>query len=70
MGKPSVNTNPVANQYSSNNERIIEFNNGEDGTGGLMSLRRQDDGTLQVRLYRLDAKVEVLLPVSYNQTQP
>lgn len=57
MRKPSVNTNPVANQVSGKNERIIEFssNNG----GGLISLWEMADGTLSVHLYRHDDTVKI-----------
>lgn len=61
--KPSVNTNPIANQYVDGSvERIVEFHNGKKGSalaGGLISLRRLEDNTLDVLLYRLDAGVRV-----------
>jgi hypothetical protein len=60
MRKPRVNTNPVANTYSSPAERIVEFHSGKPGgSGGLISFRRLEDGTLQVDLYQLDPAVVV-----------
>lgn len=56
MAKPKVNTNPVANNYSHTNERIIEYSS-KNG-GGLISLRETDDGRLRVELYRHDATVD------------
>jgi hypothetical protein len=60
MAKPKVNTNPVANQYSAPNERIIEYSI-RSGLGGLISLREIEGGKLQVQLYRHDADVEILV---------
>jgi hypothetical protein len=60
--KPRVDTNPVANAYSSDSERVIEFvSNSPDHTniGGLVSFRRNDDGTLHVHVYALDAGVTI-----------
>ena len=57
MAKPSVNTNPVANQYTGRTERIIEYSS--PNGGGLISLRVMDDGTLRVDLYRHDPTVTI-----------
>ncbi len=62
MSKPSVNTNPVANGYTEKNERIVEFNSGvPNGPGGLISLRRTEEGKLQVSVYRTDDDVDVIV---------
>lgn len=58
MTKPKVTTNPVANQYASTDERIIEYSNGM-GVGGLIGLRNLEDGTMRVELYRHDDTVEI-----------
>ncbi len=56
---PKVNTNPVAGAYAAPGERIIEFSDARGkGTGGLVSL--VDTGEeLVVRVYRMDAGVQV-----------
>lgn len=60
MARPTVNTNPVANQYAGTGERIVEFGSGKSGgPGGLISFTRNDDGSLSVNLYRLDPGVVV-----------
>ncbi len=60
MSKPTVDKDPVANQYAGRTERIVEFGSGEpNGPGGLISFTRNDDGTLHVSLYRLDKGVVV-----------
>lgn len=59
MRKPRVTTNPVANRYSSPNERIVEYSAGESGAGGLISLTVTEDGRLHVHLYRHDALVTI-----------
>ena len=59
MAKPSVNTNPVANQYAGHTERIIEYSS--PNGGGLISLRTMDDGTLRVDLYRHDPTVTIVV---------
>ena len=64
MAKPSVNTNPIANNYVDGTvERVVEFHNGVRNStghaGGLISLRRLEDNTLDVLLYKLDAGVRV-----------
>lgn len=62
MARPKVITNCVADTYvDKHRERIIEFVDpaGENRPGGLISFRHQDDGSLDVYLYRLDAKVRV-----------
>jgi hypothetical protein len=62
MAKPTVNTNPVANQYTSGNERIIEFSDRKVGGGGLISLRRtQGDDRLMVSVYRCDPIIDVIV---------
>ena len=58
MAKPRVNIRCVANQYAGPSERIVEFG-GENGAGGLISLRNMPDGKLVVELYRCDDTVEV-----------
>lgn len=60
--KPHVNVNPVANQYTTNRERIIEFKAGS--TGGLISFYIQDDGTATIHLYRLDP---TMVTVSFDR---
>lgn len=57
MSDIKVNTNPVANQYASDNEAIIEFSS-PDG-GGLISFRRMAGGRLRVEVYRTDPTVDV-----------
>jgi hypothetical protein len=57
MPKPKVNTNPVANNYSAPNERIIEYSS--KSGGGLIALRETDDGRLTVDLYRHDDTVDI-----------
>jgi len=59
--RPTVNTKCVADSYANKQcERIIEFSAG-DGTetGGLISFRRMDDGTLHISLYRTDGPITV-----------
>ncbi len=59
--RPSVTVNPVADRYSMQGERIIEFSS-EVG-GGLISLRVSNDGKqLLVDLYRCDPTVVVRTP--------
>jgi hypothetical protein len=55
-----VNTSPVANQYASRHERIIEFSS--PNGGGLISFTLLDDGTVRVDLYQLDDTVRVVTP--------
>ena len=57
--KPRVNTNPIANAYAPDQERIVEFSFQNEGGGGLISLRPWQDGTSGVHLYRLDPNVKV-----------
>lgn len=59
MAKPKVNTNPVANQYSAPNERIIEYSSTQGG--GLISIRETDAGRLRVDLYQHDDSVEIIV---------
>lgn len=58
MAKPKVNTKCVASQYASPNERIIEFSDAK-GNGGLISLSTDEDGILNVYVYRCDDAVRV-----------
>ena len=62
MRKPRVLTKCVANAYTSNAERIVEFSNGardETYKGGLIAFRNLPDGTLLINLYRMDKGVTV-----------
>ncbi len=62
MGRPSITLKCVADNYASprERERIAEFGSGTTGgPGGLLSLRRQEDGTLDVHVYRTDPGVRV-----------
>jgi hypothetical protein len=64
--RPRVITKAVADTYSSNNERIIEFGSGKNGgPGGLIAFRRMDDDTLRVHIYRTDPGVSV-----YAESRP
>jgi hypothetical protein len=69
MPKPKVTVNPVANAYTSANERIVEYSH--KGLGGLMALRALDDGTLLVNLYRHDEGVLIRVsPAEGAKTWP
>ena len=57
MAKPKVTTNPVANQYASENQRIVEYSS--KAGGGLIAFTVTDDGRLVVDLYQHDATVEI-----------
>lgn len=60
MPKPKVTTNCVANQYTDDNERIIEYSDPVTKTGGLIAFRRNaETGVLMVDLYQHDAAVEI-----------
>lgn len=62
MARPTVTIkNVIADSHANKaDERIVEFNSGvTNGPGGLISLKRLEDGTLSVTLYRLDAGVTV-----------
>lgn len=59
MSKPKIDVNPVANQYTGRDERIVEFSS--DAGGGLISLRVQDE-SLRVEVYRTDDSVRVITP--------
>lgn len=59
MRKPTVLTKCIANMHTDANERIIEYSDRETGLGGLISLRRLEDGSLRVHLYRHDERVDV-----------
>lgn len=56
MARPTIRTGP-ASQYAGPKEIIREFSDGK--SGGLMSLRRQQDGPLVVEVYQVDDDVEV-----------
>jgi hypothetical protein len=66
MRKPTVITKCVANAYTGDNERIVEFCDREasEPTGGLIAFRRLPDGKLLVSVYNVDPTVEVRAPVS------
>jgi hypothetical protein len=53
--KIKVNLKPVADQYASTGERIVEYSSAHGG--GLISFRLTDDGYLVVDLYREDGTV-------------
>jgi hypothetical protein len=57
--KISVNTSPVADQYSLRDEKIIEFSS--PAGAGLIAFRMTEDGTLTVDVYRTDPTVIVRL---------
>lgn len=61
--RPRVVLGCVADRYATRAERIVEFT-ANDGTdcGGLISLRRFEDGTLRVDVYRCSGKVVVVGP--------
>lgn len=64
--KPQVTLKCVANTHTDIDERIVEFScarrgDGDDIRGGLISLRRMPDGTLNVCVYRTDPSVEVVV---------
>jgi hypothetical protein len=55
--KISVNTSPVADQYSQRDEKVIEFSS--PNGGGLVSFSMMEDGALTVDIYRTDPAVIV-----------
>ena len=60
----SINKNPVADQYSASNEKIIEFSS--PNGGGLIAFRLLDGKhagyhVFRVDIYRTDPTVEVSL---------
>jgi hypothetical protein len=57
--RPRVVTSCVADQYSAQHERIIEFSS--DKGGGLISFREFPEG-LRVEVYRADPTVTVMGP--------
>jgi hypothetical protein len=63
MKKPIANTRCTANHYASPGERIVEVHNGirsdSGAKGALISLRRLDDGTFSIHVYRRDPGVIV-----------
>jgi hypothetical protein len=54
----TVNTKCGADFYAPADTKIVEFSN-KNGTGGLVSFRNNEDGSITVELYRLDATVKV-----------
>ncbi len=65
MAKPKVILNCVAEQYSNQDERTIEFTF-EDGKGGLINFRKLADGTPIVDVYRIDEGIKILVPKEAN----
>lgn len=67
MRKPRVITNCVANSFTGDNERIIEFSDAateapDSGvTGGLIAFRRTDDGRLTISVYALSGPIDVVV---------
>lgn len=62
MPRPSVMTRCVAAAYAGPNERIVEFVDRTDpsgASGGLISVRRMADGTLDVCVYAYGERVSV-----------
>ncbi len=59
MSKPHVTARPTADTYAGPHERIVEFT-GQNGLGGLISIRNMDDGTVVVDVYRTDPGVTVI----------
>lgn len=62
MPKPKVTTNPVANAYSGDRERIVEYSirhPAKSTIGGLIAFRELPDGNLLVNLYRHDPEVDI-----------
>ena len=60
--KPRVNTNCMADGYAADNERIVEFSNGQ-GCGGLISFTCHSD-SVGVYIYRCDPGVRVRAPAT------
>ena len=59
MKRPWVKTRCVADTYADHlRERIVEFE------GGLISLRRDNDGAFTVAVYKLDPNVRVTVDPS------
>lgn len=59
MARIKVNTSPVADSYSSRDEKIVEYSS--PNGGGLIAFRLMEDGTLRVDLYRHDPTVVVVV---------
>lgn len=57
MKRPTIISRPVASQYQSPNERIVEFSH--DNGGGLISIRALTDGTVAIDIYQQDSTVAV-----------
>ncbi|MES2295377.1 MAG: hypothetical protein V4527_18925 [Pseudomonadota bacterium] len=65
MSRPSIKTRCVADTYADKTrERIAEFS-APNGKGGLISVRQNDDGTVTVKLYRLDDGVGIAAAASH-----
>ena len=54
MSKPRVLLKCVADAHAGPGERIIEFSDGNDGTGGFISFRRMESGKLRVEVYHCE----------------
>ena len=63
--RPSVKLRCVADHYSSNGERIVEFSF-PNGLGGLISLKQDDQGRASIQLYRLDQDIMVRVPSDHS----
>lgn len=63
MPRPTVRLKCPADVHHSHVERTVEFihrgKGGDEDAGGLINLRRVDDGSLLVSLYRCDGPVVV-----------
>ncbi len=57
--RPQIKTPCVADHYTSGPERIAEVFDPETKLGCLVSVRRLDDGTVHVSVYRIGAGVRV-----------
>lgn len=65
MLKPKVETRCPAAVYAGGNERIVEVSL-PTGTGFLMSVRANDDGSMRVDLYRADGRITVHAGSGFN----
>jgi hypothetical protein len=60
----------IADRYAEPDEMIVEFSSGApNGPGGLLSMRRQEDGALNMHLYRTDPGVHVFVENRHNVTR-
>lgn len=55
--KIKINTRPVADSYTFDDERIIEYSS--PNGGGLINFRLMPDGKLAVECYRHDSTVRI-----------